>query len=242
MASSIDKAIAKLDQILLAATGPAPAAAAAAPAPAKSLPTSNSTGSASTSSLPAAAAPAAVKAAAGKAAEGAREVLTTKAQIKVARIVSAEPLENSAKLLRLQADLGGGETRQVMAGLAQFISPQQLTGSLVCVASNLKPAKLAGQASEAMVLAAEAADAAGNNIVRTLLPPEGSQPGDLVHLDGSTAPAAYPKVLKLDEWRKVVPGLVVAKGGKATFEGTPLVTSQGLVMLPPEIPDGSEIH
>uniref|UniRef100_A0A383WHN4 tRNA-binding domain-containing protein n=1 Tax=Tetradesmus obliquus TaxID=3088 RepID=A0A383WHN4_TETOB len=190
MASSIDKAIAKLDQILLAAIGTAPAAPAAA-APTKSLPTSNSTGSASTSSLPAAAAPAAVKAAAGKAAagkaaEGAREVLTTKAQIKVARIVSAEPLENSAKLLRLQADLGGGDTRQVMAGLAQFISPQQLAGSLVCVASNLKPAKLAGQPSEAMVLAAEAADAAGNIIVRTLLPPEGSQPGDLVHLDGST--------------------------------------------------------
>lgn len=57
------------------------------------------------------------------------------------------------------------------AGLAQFISPQQLAGSLVCVASNLKPAKLAGQPSEAMVLAAEAADAAGNIIVRTLLPP-----------------------------------------------------------------------
>jgi tRNA-binding EMAP/Myf-like protein len=37
----------------------------------------------------------------------------------VARIVSAEPLENSAKLLKLQADLGGGDTRQVMAGEAQ---------------------------------------------------------------------------------------------------------------------------
>jgi hypothetical protein len=43
---------------------------------------------------------------------------------------------------------------------------------------------------------------------------EGSQPGDLVHLDGSTAPASYPTVVKLDEWRKVVPGLVVAAGGK----------------------------
>jgi tRNA-binding EMAP/Myf-like protein len=37
----------------------------------------------------------------------------------VARIVSAEPLENSAKLLRLQADLGGDDTRQVMAGEAE---------------------------------------------------------------------------------------------------------------------------
>jgi hypothetical protein len=59
------------------------------------------------------------------------------------------------------------------AGLAQFIKPEQLAGSLVCVASNLKPAKLAGQPSEAMVLAAEATDAAGQLIVRTLLPPGG---------------------------------------------------------------------
>jgi hypothetical protein len=44
MASSIDKAIAKLDQILLAATGKAPAPAAAAAAPAKPLPASNSMG------------------------------------------------------------------------------------------------------------------------------------------------------------------------------------------------------
>lgn len=40
--------------------------------------------------------------------------------LQVARIVSAEPLENSAKLLRLQADLGGGDTRQVMAGGLHF--------------------------------------------------------------------------------------------------------------------------
>jgi tRNA-binding EMAP/Myf-like protein len=43
----------------------------------------------------------------------------------------------------------------------------------VCVVANLKPAKLAGQASEAMVLAAEAADSSGKLIVRTLLPPGG---------------------------------------------------------------------
>jgi hypothetical protein len=63
----------------------------------------------------------------------------------------------------------------------------------------------------------------------------------VVHLDGASPPAAYPKVLKLDEWRAVVPGLVV-RGGNATYEGTPLVTSRGLVTLPPEMPDGAEIH
>lgn len=38
-------------------------------------------------------------------------------------------------------------------------------------------------------------------------------PGDLVHLDGVMPAASYPKVLKLDDWKQVVPGLVV-KGGK----------------------------
>lgn len=46
------------------------------------------------------------------------------------------------------------------------------------------------------------------------MPAEGSQPGDLIHLDGAIPPEAYPKVLKLDEWKKVVPGLVVTAGGK----------------------------
>lgn len=70
---------------------------------------------------------------------------------------------------------------------------------------------------------------------------EGSAPGDLVHLDGSCTPASHPKVLKSDDWKKVVPGLVVQRG-KATFDGTALMTAAGVVTLPPEIVDGAEIH
>lgn len=43
---------------------------------------------------------------------------------------------------------------QVCAGLRQFLPSEALSGALVCVVANLKPAKLAGEASEAMVLAA----------------------------------------------------------------------------------------
>lgn len=70
---------------------------------------------------------------------------------------------------------------------------------------------------------------------------EGSAPGDLVHLDGSCTPASHPKVLKSDDWKKVVPGLVVQRG-KATFDGTALMTAAGVVTVPPEIVDGAEIH
>lgn len=94
-----------------------------------------------------------------------------------------------------------------------------MVNRLVCVVANLKPAKLAGEASEAMVLAAEAVGADGKLRVYTLIPPEGSQPGDLIHLDGSIPPDSYPKVLKPDVWRKVVPGLTV-QGGKVGAGGT----------------------
>lgn len=61
----------------------------------------------------------------------------------------------------------------LLPGLAQFIKADDLVNRLVCVVANLKPAKLAGQPSEAMVLAAEAKGADGQLLVRTLVPPGG---------------------------------------------------------------------
>lgn len=64
------------------------------------------------------------------------------------------------------------------AGLQQFFpDPSVLVGSLVCVAANLKPAKLAGEPSQAMVLAAEATEADGQTIVKPLQPPGGCSVG-----------------------------------------------------------------
>lgn len=63
---------------------------------------------------------------------------------------------------------------QILAGLQAFYTPEELQGRLVCVAANLKPAKLAGQPSEAMVMAAEA-ERPGGLAVRVLEPPGGGQ-------------------------------------------------------------------
>lgn len=61
---------------------------------------------------------------------------------------------------------------QCHAGLQQYYpDPSVLVGQLVCVAANLKPAKLAGEPSQAMVLAAEATGAGGQTIVKALQPP-----------------------------------------------------------------------
>ena len=86
-------------------------------------------------------------------------------------MVAAEPLANSEKLLKCSVEVGGGEVRQVVAGLQPYVAVDALRGSLVCVILNLKPAKLAGEKSEAMILAADTPAPGGGIIVRVLQPP-----------------------------------------------------------------------
>lgn len=80
-----------------------------------------------------------------------------KVDLRVARVVKAEPHPNAEKLLRLQIDLGG-ETRQIVAGIAQHYAPADLEGKSIVVVANLKPAKLRGEWSQGMLLAAGTAD------------------------------------------------------------------------------------
>jgi methionyl-tRNA synthetase len=77
-----------------------------------------------------------------------------KVELRVARIVSAEPVEGADKLLRLQLDLGGGETRQVFAGIKSAYDPGTLAGRLTVVVANLQPRRMRFGESQAMVLAA----------------------------------------------------------------------------------------
>lgn len=80
-----------------------------------------------------------------------------KVQLKVARVLTAEKVQGSDKLLRLEVDLGG-ESRQIVAGIAKYYDPEALVGKSVVVVANLKPAKLRGIVSEGMLLAASTAD------------------------------------------------------------------------------------
>ncbi len=78
-----------------------------------------------------------------------------KVQLRVAKVLAAEKLANTDKLLRLQVDIGGA-TRQIVAGIAQFYSAEEMVGRLIVVVANLKPVKLRGELSEGMLLAAKA--------------------------------------------------------------------------------------
>ena len=76
-----------------------------------------------------------------------------KVRMQVARIVSAESIPKSTRLLKLKVDLGS-EVRQVVAGIAGQYSPESLPGRLVVIVTNLKPAKLMGVESNGMIVAA----------------------------------------------------------------------------------------
>ena len=82
-----------------------------------------------------------------------------KVKLRVARIESAEPVPKSEKLLKLQVDLGPElGKRQILSGIAKFYPPESLVGRRIVVVANLKPAKMMGQESQGMLVAASSAD------------------------------------------------------------------------------------
>ena len=71
----------------------------------------------------------------------------------MAKVVSAEKIEGADKLYKLMVDMGG-ETRQIVSGLAKHYKADELVGKNVIVIANLKPVKLRGVDSYGMILAA----------------------------------------------------------------------------------------
>lgn len=71
----------------------------------------------------------------------------------VAEVLDAEKVEGADKLLRLQIDIGG-EHRQIVAGIAEYYTPEEMRGKRIVVVKNLKPATVRGVESNGMLLAA----------------------------------------------------------------------------------------
>ncbi|ABR31041.1 methionyl-tRNA synthetase [Thermosipho melanesiensis] len=81
-----------------------------------------------------------------------------KLDLRTAKIIEAQKIEKSEKLLKLIVDLGKLGKRQIVAGIAKFYSPEELIGKKIVVVYNLKPAKLMGIESQGMLLAAKIND------------------------------------------------------------------------------------
>lgn len=75
-------------------------------------------------------------------------------ELRVGTVTAAEPVPKSNKLMQVTLDMGGGVSRQVVAGIAKHYTPEGLLGRQVVVVANLQPAKLMGVESNGMILAA----------------------------------------------------------------------------------------
>lgn len=75
-----------------------------------------------------------------------------KVQIKMGKILAAERIEGSDKLLKLSVDLGEGTPRTICSGIAQYYSPEDMIGKMVPVITNLAPRKMRGVESNGMVM------------------------------------------------------------------------------------------
>jgi methionyl-tRNA synthetase len=107
-----------------------------------------------------------------------------KVDLRIAKIVAAEHVEGSDKLLRLTLDVGEGldpqgrpVTRNVFSGIKSAYQPQQLTGKFTVMVANLAPRKMKFGLSEGMVLAASHADEKAQPGIYILEPWPGAQPG-----------------------------------------------------------------
>jgi len=178
-------------------------------------------------------APAPPPAAAATGDEDAFELL----DVRVGKIVEAWPHPDSDKLWCEKVDVGEGEPREIASGIrAYYETADQLVDRKVLVVCNLKPAKLAGFASNGMVLCASSAD---RETVAFVEPPEGAAPGQRVLMEGQEAvePASGNAMKKKKLMEKAAEELR-AVDNVATAHGKPLVVAGGQCTSP-SVPVGT---
>lgn len=98
-----------------------------------------------------------------------------KVELKVAKVLEAEKVEGSNKLLKLKVSLGN-EERQIVSGIQKYYEPEELIGKKLVVVTNLKAVKLKGIESQGMIIAAGDGD-----VVKVLFVDDAVEEGELVH-------------------------------------------------------------
>ena len=96
-----------------------------------------------------------------------------KLDLRVAKVISAEPVEDADKLLKLELDIGSFGSKTVFAGMKKVYEAESLINKLVICVNNLKHRKMRFGTSEGMILAA----GDDNEGIFILSPDEGAWPG-----------------------------------------------------------------
>lgn len=161
--------------------------------------------------------------------------------LRVGRVESVGEHPEADGLFVLSVAYGRGEMRTVCAGLRGHVDEEVLKGRAVVTICNLKPRKLRGVMSEAMVLAGSVVSDGAKERVELLVAPGGALEGDIVQTEGimGERSVAEGKFVSGKNWDKVV-GRLGVKDGIACYDGQALMVNGRVVRC--ELPDGSEIH
>mmetsp|Transcript_9783 Transcript_9783/g.12325 ORF Transcript_9783/g.12325 Transcript_9783/m.12325 type:complete len:466 (+) Transcript_9783:125-1522(+) len=153
--------------------------------------------------------------------------------IRVGKIVEVWEHEESEHLWCEKVDLGEGEPRQILSGLRNFYTKEEMQDRTVLVLCNLKSRKLGGVPSHGMVLCASNA---AHTEVEFVVPPENAKIGERVTFDGYDGdPEAENKFAKKKMLEKLAPdlktdenGVVVWKNAKSVTSAGPCIASKGM--------------
>jgi methionyl-tRNA synthetase len=156
----------------------------------------------------------------------------SKINLKVAKILDIKNHPQADKLYILQIDLGY-EKRQLVAGLRPYLKEDELLGKKIVIVSNLKPAKLRGEISQGMLLAADAKDESGKEIVKTL-EPINSDLGSQVYVDGIVPGESR---IEIDDFFEIK---LTTKDQKVLFNGKTLRTDKEEIGV--DISDNAKIR
>jgi len=134
--------------------------------------------------------------------------------LRVGHIRKASKHPDADSLYVEEIDLGEDKPRTVISGLVKFIPEEEMQDRMAVLLCNLKPSKMRGIMSEAMVMCASTPEK-----VEILAPPAGSKPGDLVQVEGFTRNPDSQLNPKKKIFEACAPDLTVNSDKQATYKG-----------------------
>jgi len=182
---------------------------------------------------PAAKAPAASPA--GAPADGSAEAALCKLDIRCGRIMECDRVPDADSLYLLKINVGEDQPRQVVSSLVKHYKAEELKDRQVMVYCNIKPGKMRGFESQAMVLAATKDKGAENEKCELLAPPKGTAEGTRpmcgkLEVGSLSEGVSVKNISKV--WGQVQPLLQTSGAKEAMFEGTTLTMKGGSVTVP----------
>ena len=139
-----------------------------------------------------------------------------------AKITDVSQHPEADRLYIEKVDDGSGVERQIVSGLVGYYEPEELKGRTVVLVDNLKPAKLRGQKSQGMLLAAENEDRSDVEVIFV----DGVEPGSVIVPEGVKAPEERPKRLSVEAFFeypiRTTGGVVTVGGSSLVADGKPL--------------------